>query len=858
MANSTNSAESERSMKLPIYQVEQDLLNALKTHNRFIVEAPTGSGKSTQVPQMIASAMTGEKPGQIVVLQPRRIAARMLARRVAEERRSTLGEEVGYQVRFERCAGRDTRIRYVTEGVLLRELVADPQLQSVHTILFDEFHERHLFGDVTLALARLLQQTRPDLKIGVMSATLEHSLPADYLAPCALVTSEGRMFPVEVQYLPHPLDEKKKSIWEQAADTTAAHLRLHPEDDGGVLIFMPGVYEINRTLQALRGRPETKGMDLAALHGELPARQQDQAVTSEGKRKIVVATNVAETSITIEGITTVVDSGLVRMAAYDARRGMDSLLIEKISKASADQRAGRAGRTRPGRCYRLWTQREHEGRPQQHLSEIRRHDLSEIILSLKAWGVSDLSAFPWVEPPEEISLKRAEEFLCDLGALNGQGHITDDGRRMLAFPVHPRYARMLIEASRQGCVCEIALIAAILQGREIILRNSSSDQDERREDQWGAEQTSDLLWALKAWEHAREKDFDPEVCRRLGVHAGAAQTAGSVYRQFMGAARQLNLSINTQPAPEDAVRKCLMTGLMDRLARRLDQGSLRCGIVHGRRGELARSSVVRDSEWLVSADLAEIERGRHEVTVVLSQNTAVEERWLHELFPDDFAQEESAVWDAQAKRVRRRRIERFRDLVFRERLDDLANPDQAGMILAEQIQQGNITLSRWNEDVDQWILRVNALAAWRPDWQLPRIDDSARRTILESFCHGAFSVRELKDKPVLPAVKSWLSGAQQALVERCAPVRIDLPSGKKARITYAENNKPTVSATIQELYGLEKSPCIAEGRIPLRFEILAPNRRPVQITEDLASFWKNQYPAIRQELKRKYFKHEWR
>ncbi|MDD4736115.1 MAG: ATP-dependent helicase HrpB [Kiritimatiellae bacterium] len=846
-------------MKLPIYEVEKEIATALESNNRLVIEAPTGSGKSTQVPQMMADAPGSEPSGQIVVLQPRRIAARMLARRVAQERRSVLGEEVGYQVRFERCVGRDTRIRYVTEGVLLRELVSDPQLQAVQAIVFDEFHERHLFGDVTLAMARTLQNgARPDLKIVVMSATLDRRILSDYLTPCQTVSSSGRTYPVEIAYLPRSLDSRKTPIWDAAADELAGHVRAYPEDQGDVLIFMPGVYEINRTLQTLRARPETRGMDLAALHGSLPPQQQDQAVGSTGRRKVVVATNVAETSITIEGVTTVIDSGLVRMASYDARRGMDSLLIENISVASADQRAGRAGRTRPGRCYRLWTRQEHEGRALQHLPEIKRHDLAEIALSLKAYGVHDLMSFPWVEPPEAVSLERALAFLGDIGALDRQGAITGAGRRMLTFPVHPRYARMLLEASQQGCVCEIALIAALLQGRDLFLRNRSNAQEERREEALGSEETSDLLRAMKAWEHARAHDFEVSLCDKLGIHAGSARQAGAVYRQFMEAARSLKLEINPRPAPEEAVRKCLMAGLMDRLARRLDQGSLRCAMVHGGKGELARSSVVRASPLLVVADVAEIERGRHEVNVVLSQATAVEEDWLRELFPDDFVQEESVFWDAAAKRVRRRRMMRFRDLTFEERVDDQADAEQAGRLLAEEILKGHVALNRWNDEVEQWITRVNCLAAWRPDWELPRMDEAARRTILEAFCHGAYSARELKDKPVLPSVKGWLSGAQQALVERCAPVRLELPSGRKARITYDEKNKPTVSVTIQDLYGQERSPLVADGRIPVRFEILAPNRRPVQITEDLDSFWKNQYPAIKQELKRKYHKHEWR
>ena len=424
--------------RLPIYEIEPDIVARLKTDRRLILSAPTGSGKSTQVPQMLLEHGFLDR-GQVVILQPRRLATRLLAARVAEERHSPLGREVGYQIRFENVTSSETRIRYVTEGVLLRQMVQNPKLPGVSALIFDEFHERHLYGDITLARALDLQEReRPDLLILVMSATLNADLLEDYLKPCSILTSEGRMFPVEIRYAAQPSYVSKIPVWEEAAEAFSRYLRSG--GSGDVLVFMPGSYEIAQTIDALRRCGESKEFVLLPLHGELPPRDQDAAVARYHQPKVVVATNVAETSLTIDGIRCVIDSGLARIPRYDPYRGINTLTIEKISRAAADQRAGRAGRTAPGMCLRLWSEREHGDRPAQELPEVKRLDLAEVVLTLKAADVVDLRKFRWLEPPEERSLAHAEELLTDLGALVAELlSITPLGRRMLAFPLHPRY-----------------------------------------------------------------------------------------------------------------------------------------------------------------------------------------------------------------------------------------------------------------------------------------------------------------------------------------------------------------------------------------------------------------------------------
>src|SRR5881394_2699048 len=399
---------------LPIFELEQSIVENLRSYSRLIIQAPTGSGKSTQVPQILLDhGLLGN--GQVVILQPRRLATRLLAARVASERNSRLGNEVGYQIRFENITSNRTRIRFVTEGILLRQLIQDPDLRGISAILFDEFHERHLYGDITLARALTLQATsRPDLKLAVMSATLDAGQLEKYLAPCSVLTSAGRAFPVDIEHLPKPCGGDDYPIWDLAADELE---RLAPQTEGDALIFMPGKYEIGRTIAAIRASRVSDRFVVLPLHGELPPAEQDAALAHYQERRAIVSTNVAETSLTIDGVRVVIDSGLARIARFDPNRGINTLLIEKISRASAEQRAGRAGRTAPGHCLRLWTERDHLERAPQELPEVRRLDLAEVVLTLKASGIEEIETFRWLEPPDPKALARAEQLLVDLGAL---------------------------------------------------------------------------------------------------------------------------------------------------------------------------------------------------------------------------------------------------------------------------------------------------------------------------------------------------------------------------------------------------------------------------------------------------------
>ena len=859
--------------ELPIYELENTLVASLRTQGRLIVQAPTGSGKSTQIPQMLlAHGLLGAR-GEVVVLQPRRLATRMLAKRVAEEMGTPLGDVVGYQIRLESRVSERTRIRFVTEGILLRQMSFDAALRGVSAIVFDEFHERHLYGDISLARALQIQQTiRPDLKIIVMSATLDAGVLRTYLAPCEVLLSQGRSFPVRIEYLPKAVDFEHEPVWDVAARECA---RVAGATSGDFLVFMPGAYEINRTVQAIQGARELREFVVFPLHGELPPEQQDRAVSRYEARKIIVSTNVAETSLTIDGVTTVIDGGLARVARYDPHRGINTLLIEKISVASSDQRAGRAGRTAPGVCVRLWTEREHAQRPLQELPEVRRLDLSEVVLTLKASGIDDVANFPWLEKPDPKGLERAELLLEDLGAVafaknpnrkNADARdvaplsrITELGRKMLRFPVHPRYARMLWEADVRGCVRPVALMAALTQGRNFMLRGVPRAVEEAREETFGEEHESDFFLLMRAWRFADQNRYSLDACRRLGLHAQGARQVGPLFEQFLEIAAKEGLDVSDRRVEGEAVSKCVLAGFSDHLAKRLDAGTLRCELVHKRKGLLARESAIQKSPLLVAAEVSEVEGRGGEVNVLLSLATSVQESWLKELFQDDYFEAVGVVYDEQAKRVIARRERRFRDLVLESKASAEDVPyDEAARLLTAQVLAGKLKLEAWDETVEQWIVRVNRLAEWFPELEVNPLTEADRATLIEQICYGELGYKDIRDKPVMPILRDWLTAEQLAVLDEYLPERLTMANGRRSRLSYAKEGPPILSARIQELYGVEGRFTLGHGRVAVKIEVLAPNQRPIQVTDDLTAFWRDMYPKIKAELSRRYPRHEWR
>jgi ATP-dependent helicase HrpB len=782
----------------------------------------------------------------------------MLSRRVAEELDTRLGDIVGYQIRLESKVSRQTRIRFVTEGILLRQMTFDPELRGVSALVFDEFHERHLYGDISLARALKVQAgARPDLKIVVMSATLDAGALSKYLAPCETLVSQGRAHPVRIEYLAKPANFDAEPVWEVAARECE---RVAEVTQGDMLVFMPGAYEISRTLQALQGSRTLRQFAALPLHGELSTEAQDLAVSRSATRKIIVSTNVAETSLTIDGVTAVVDSGLARNARFDPDRGINTLLVEKISAASADQRAGRAGRTAPGICVRLWTEREHGQRAAHELPEVKRLDLSEVVLTLKASGVEDLPSFNWFEKPEARGLERAVALLTDLGALSGDaGSITPVGRRMLRFPVHPRYARMFLEAHERGCVRSVAMMAALTQGRNFLLRGVPRQVEEAREELLGEEHESDFFLLMRAWRFADKGGYSLDACRRIGVHAQGARQVGPLFEQFVEIATAEGLDASEKRVDGVQVRKCVLAGFPDHLAHRLDAATLRCDLVHGRRGLLARETAVGRASLLVAAEITEVGGRGGEVSVLLNIATAVEEAWLKELFPGELKDVREVTYDSDAKRVVARREKRFRDLVLESKSgsDDVPSTEAAAL-LAKEVVAGRIAIDAWDESVEQWITRVNRMAEWFPEYEVNVISPADRMTLVEQVCYGETSARGVKGRDVMPVLRDWLTSEQLAVMDQSVPERLTMANGRKSRITYAAEGPPVLSARIQELYGIEGKFSLGQGRVPVKIQVLAPNQRPIQVTEDLTSFWREIYPKIKPELSRRYPRHEWR
>jgi ATP-dependent helicase HrpB len=840
---------------LPIYDVRDQLVTALQDHPNVIIEAPTGSGKSTQVPQILLdSGLAGD--GRIVVLQPRRLAARMLARRVAVERSVKLGGEVGYQVRFDNKSTHTTRIKFETDGIILRELQGDALLRNVSVIVFDEFHERHLYSDIMLGLVRELQAgARPDLKMVVMSATLDADILVDFFDECPVIRTEGRAFPVDIRYLKSSAALAKMPVWDLVTRELPSVLR--EQSDGDVLIFMPGAYEIRRTVEAIRRKSIARGCLVMPLYGGLSPEEQDYAVEPAEQRKIIVSTNVAETSLTIDGVCAVIDSGLVRRASFDPRRGINTLLIEKNSQASATQRAGRAGRTAPGICLRLWSEREHSRRDLQELPELLRVDLAGTLLQLKQIGITDIDSFPWITAPPPESVNSAIGLLKNLGALDSYGAITALGERMARFPLHPRIARMLIAAEHYGCVPTICLVAALLQERSILLRNQGSKIRECQLDLCEGREDSDLLLLIKVWEEAERCRFRRDACEYIGVHGAAAKSVGVLQQQLIRMAESMGVDcFEVSPSPE-AIYKSFLVGFSDHVATR--GGNNRCQLVGGRRGTIEPNTVLNSEHRLfVAAEINEIGNRQGVIDVRVSGLTAICVEWLEELFSSGFGDQRKVYFDRIGRCMQAEQQICFHDLVIESKRTGDVTDDEAAEAMAAEVIAGRIVIKHWNTKVEQWINRINLVAGYCPEMGVQKITDVDRQSLIEQICYGAKSVKAVKNSEVWPVLRQWLSSSQEAVVKAYAPERIKIENGREPRLHYDDPGVVYISMRVQELYDTYKTPAICNGNLKVKFHILAPSQRIVQITDDLESFWQNGYKQIKKDLAGRYPKHEWR
>ena len=844
-------------MSLPVLEVKEQLLAALgpKGIGRVLLKAPTGSGKSTVVPKILLEE--GGFAGKIVVVQPRRIAARMLAEYVASLVGSAVGKEVGYSVRFENVSGKETRLIYVTDGVLQRWLAENPELPQVSCVLFDEFHERRLASDLALGRVLELQKERADLRVGVMSATLEVAGLEDYLAPCELLESEGRKYPVEVSYAGAAQRKRNRFgrmeeelLWNRVAKAMK-DASLDPEVDRRVLVFMPGVHEIRKTVEMLEKSSVGQGYEVMPLYSGLPPQAQRAAVASGGRPRIIVATNVAETSITIDGISLVVDSGLARMARFDVRRGIDSLLILPISRAAAEQRAGRAGRTGPGRCVRLWSEADHGRREAFEIPEVKRVDLAEAILYLKAAGWNEVQEFPWLDVPEEDARQRAEHLLTRLDAIDHEG-ITAEGRTMASFPLHPRMARFLLAAGVLDCVSEACFAAAVLQGEGVWAKKAGKERERFVEEgDW-----SDFEADWRALEEAGRANFRVESCRAIGVQGRNAREVQATWKQLCGLAKSKGMKLDRVRFEWNGenLAKAILSAFGDRVGVRLGEATLSSRLVGKKKGKLDETSVGRFSRVFVACEATEVE-GK-EMTTYLRSCARVEPDWLQEFYPDLLRETDGAEWDETTRKVVARKRLLFDDLVVEEREGDEVSRELAGEILAEQVLAGKVALKNWDGGVERWIARLNFLAKAMPELELPEFGDEERQFVISGICEGASSLREVKNREVKPVLGQFLSAMQKASLESYAPEKITLSNGINTRVNYKELDEPWMEEKVQRLYGVKETPTLPGGQ-QLVVKICAPNQRPWQTTKDLTGFWETGFAQMKKDLAGRYPKHNW-
>lgn len=842
-------------MTFPIEQLKADFLAACTPGCRILLSAPTGSGKSTRIPAMMLEAGWGER-GTVLVVQPRRLAARMLATFTAKQFPCTLGDRVGYTVRFDSRVSDRTEILFVTDGILERRLTEDPHLKGVSAVIFDEIHERRLSGDLCLARTLALQENeRHDLGVVVMSATLETELLASYMGSrCVSLKAEGKMYPVEVLcQAPHAVRNARGAfmpppVWDQCAQ--ALKQVVTRSDCGDVLIFLPGAYEIRKTEERLRSLPLLKDWDIFPLHGQLSPEAQNAAVEAGSRPRIIISTNIAETSLTIEGVRTVIDAGTAREARWDPRRGISTLHIVPISRAQAEQRKGRAGRLAPGICIRLWSEADHARRVAFPQAEVHRADLSAAFLNLAAWGYEGgdgIRSFPWIESPGEAETERARALIQNLGAVNEEGKLSAIGRRMLKYPLSPLLSRLLIAGEDNDCREEVATIAALLQGESITLKAGLNNALRNESD------FTDFQAEWRAVEKAHALRYDAVACTKWGILDRAAREIVRIAARLTEAKGFDELPTPDFSEARPRLIRALLQSFPDRVGIRNSANTLTARAVGGLGGVVSPTGAASRGEIFLAAEIIEI--GAKNIATHFERCTLLTEDFLAET--NRLKHEEAPEYDRRKRRVLLRRRLLYRDLVLSDKECGDASPEQAAPLLAEQAVKGEFALNRWDGHVLQWIRRLNGLRRWMPELELPPFEEEDRLVALSMLCEGAVGYKDIADRPVLPILKEWLSPWQQQALNRYAPTEINLENGRTVKILYREDSTPYFSLKVQQLFGVRNSPRIAENQIPVQAEILAPNQRPWQITGDLASFWINGYPQMKKDLAGRYPKHAW-
>lgn len=827
---------------LPIDVVLPELKAALAAGSGAVLAADPGAGKTTRVPLALRDEpwLNGLK---IVMLEPRRLAARSAAEYMARKLGERVGETVGYRMRMDTRVGPATVIEVITEGILTRMLQSDPALEGVGLVVFDEFHERSLHADLGLALCLEARSAlREDLRILVMSATMDAEPVAALLGGAPVIVSKGRAFPVETHYAAKPVEERM----EQAV-ARAVRDALNREE-GDILVFLPGAGEIRRVQGLLSDPPAGRDVTVVPLHGSLPLAEQDRAIApaADGKRKVVLATSIAETSLTVEGIRVIVDSGLMRVPRFSPRTGMSRLVTVPVSAASADQRRGRAGRLGPGVCYRLWTEAQHRQLSPHGVPELLEADLAPLMLELAAWGLTEPAQLAWLDLPPAAACQQARELLAELGALQG-GAITAHGRRMAELGMHPRLAHMVLAASPLGLGSAACELAAVLGERDPLKRTG------------GGPAPADLSLRLEALRRAKEAaassgplyvegcELDLALCRR--IRADAEQ-----WKRQLAAGQQRAAALDTLRA--DAAAICgILAGFAypDRIGRRKEHG--RFLLANGRGAALSAPSVLGDADYIVAAELDD--QGT-ESRILLA--AALDAEALESYFGDRIRSEDAVVWDAASRSVRARRRRMLGAILIGEQPMHKPDPELLLAALIGGIRaEGPMRLLPWSKPANQ--LRQRMLFLRRYDERFPDVSEAQLGATLEQWLgphlYGMAGLADLQRLQMASILESMLGWEERRRLDEQAPTHIAVPSGSRIPVDYSDPEAPAIHVRLQEMFGLTDTPRIGGGRVPLTLHLLSPAQRPVQVTRDLASFWSHAYFEVKKDLKGRYPKHYW-
>ena len=805
----------------PIVDVIPELKQKFLNERILILQAPPGAGKSTILPlQLINEPWLGGK--KILMLEPRRLAARSVAIRMADLQREEVGASVGYRVRFESVVSARTRVEVVTEGILTRMIQTDNTLEDVGLVIFDEFHERSLQADLSLALCLQVQELlRSDLRILIMSATLDGEKISALLNNAPIITSSGRQYPVELKYF--PVD---KNEWLTVSTARATRKAIHDER-GDILVFLPGAGEIIRVAELLE--KENLSISLYLLYGDLPFKKQQEAILPHphGLRKVVLATSIAETSLTIEGITTVVDAGYSRVPRFDPRSGLTRLETIRVTRDAADQRAGRAGRLSPGVCYRLWPEATHRMLQPVRQPEILEADLATLMLELANWGIQNVNELTWITPPPAGAVNQAKELLLQLEALQ-DNKITARGKEMLKLPTHPRIAHMLLSASIvKGEMALATDIAALLEERDPLAKESGADLSLRVE-------------VLRKWRSGERVSADRNILERI-------ERLASSWRKIF------KLQLDNSTVIDSTVGKLLAEAYPERIARQIEKNNVRYKLTGGRVVRLPDHDPLLRESWIVAAQL---DSGGGEGKIFLAAP-------IHEDDLENRAQEyETIKWDAARGILTASLEKRIGNVVLSSKPVKKINEDHRIKILCEAVRDEGLKLLNWGEAQEEWQSRILCLRAWRPEEGWPDVsDEELLMTVTEWLSPYLTKVSKLIDfqrlelQNILEGILPWELASK---LDKLAPSRLPVPSGSMIKLTYFSDGRlPVMEVRLQEMFGLLETPTVNEGRTKILLHLLSPGYKPVQVTQDLKSFWHTIYHEVRSELRRRYPKHSW-